>query len=820
MLNNFFKPLFRSTQKSKFFSFLNIFGLATGLLAAILILLYLRNELSYDKYNLFHKRIYRLESHFTIDNKDDKFAITQVPLGPAMKDEYPDIEEYVRFREMGRVTFIYKDREYQAEDIFFADSSVFRVFTYSFVNGTSEKALNKPNTVVLSNTLARKIFGDQDPVGESLKTIDGDVLEVTGVTEDLPENTHLKTSGLVSMSTLAKQVGDDRFNDRSASSFWNVNVFTYVLLHPNSNIQNIVDNFPVFYDKYMKELGDQLKGHFYLMATPLAAIHLSDAGLQWDKPTGSMDYIYIFSVVALFILVIAAINYMNMATARSARRSREVGLKKVVGAQKSQLILQFLSESVLMVFVALIIALLLLPLFLPLFNELAGRNLSITSLFTPGIILTVLIATLVIGIISGIYPAFYLSSFQPAIVLKGKADHSGGSGLLRKLLVVLQIAISVGMIISTLIVSSQLFFMRNTNPGFDKNNMIVMIARDSTLRKSFISFRDELLKNPVIETAASSSGSPGYEMNKVVMRIEGDSGQMVERAINFYFIDYDYIGLMKMKLVAGRNYDRKKGTDPGEAFIINEAAARKFGWYDNNRENGYETALGKKFQFGINIQGPPARDGRIIGVMRDFHYASMHNEIEPVVLLLRENENIRNNYIFSMRIKPTAKEEAISFIDNQRKAFGDKYPFEYKFLDEKLSEYYKPEERITKIMKYFTLLTILIAALGLLGLSAFMTQQRTKEIGIRKVLGATTHNINILFAKEFLRWILIANIIAWPLSWYIMKRWLQHFVYPVDLSGWLFVEAGVISLIVALLTISFYVIKASNTNPAKVVKYE
>jgi len=812
MFRNYLITILRNLVRDKYYSAINILGLAVGLTVTILIILYIYDEVTYDRSHLLYKRIYRLETDFTIDNKHDKFAISQVPMGPTLKDEYPEVEEYARCLNVGTIYFRHRDREFTEDSVLFADSTFFKIFTHRFIYGDPEHALNRPNTIVITSSFANRYFGDENPLGQTITTLTNEVFEISGVIANLPDNLHLKFSGLISAATIAERIGVDRFNDRSSGSFWNVNVYTYILIKEGSSMQSVLDKFPQFYDKYMKEIGEQIKGSMNLMATPLAEIHLKkgDAGLGYDLPTGNRSYIYIFTIAAIFILIIAAINYMNMSTARSMRRSREVGMRKITGASRPLLIRQFLGESVLITIISFIISIILVYLLLPVFNHLTGKVLHFNFSSTPELIGATFIIAVLVGLLSGTYPAFFLSSFNPVKVLKGTAEIIGGKGTFRKALVVLQFTISVFMIIGTLAISGQLRYMRKTDLGFNKDNLIVMTVRDTTLSKSLDSFREELKDNPDIIGTALSTSNPGQQMGIQVMRMESDSGELTDKALNNYFIDWDYIDLLGIKMKLGRNYSREMGTDITKGFIINETAARDLGWGD--------AALGKRFQYGINLDGTAAREGEIIGVVSDFHYKSLHNKIDPLLLLLQDN----TRFLPFLNIRTTGKnsDKVIEFIDQKRKEFGDIYPFDYKFMTENLDEYYKTEIMAGRIFKYFTILTIFIAALGLLGLSAFMAQQKTREIGIRKVAGATDLKVVSLFIREFSIWIVLANVIAWPAAYFLIKKWLQDFQYRIDIGIWLFLFALLLSWTIAIITTVWQSVKASTANPAQSLKHE
>jgi putative ABC transport system permease protein len=819
MLKNYLLTAWRNTTKDKFYTLLNILGLAIGLTAAIYIFLYVVDELTYDKSHLNHKRIYRLESHFVINGKDDLFAATQIPLGPTIKDEYPEVEEYVRFAPTGTIFLKYGDREFQEDSIVYADSTIFRVFTHPLVKGDPAAVLSRPYTLVMTESMAHKYFGDEDPIGKTLRSVEGNLYEITGIIKDLPGNLHMKFDGILSVATVRDQIGVERFNDRSAGSFWNIGIYTYIMLKEGASMEPMLEKFPAFYEKYMKSIGDQINGSFTLMAKPLARIHHHSGDLGYDQPGGNIKYVYVFSFVAMLILIIACINYMNLATARSSRRSKETGMRKISGAQRKMLIRQFLIESMVIALFSTLIALLLSRILLPYFNMLANKSLTFSVLYTPAILGGIIGLALLVGLISGSYPAFYLSSFDPVRVMKGQTDTRGGNGLLRKVLVVFQFAISVAMITGTFIIGSQLRFLQDSDPGFDKENLLVMEMRDTTFKKSLEPFRQELLKNPDIRGVAFSTGNPGYNIGIQVMRIEGDSGSMVDRAINNYLVDYDYAELMNLKLVEGRFYDRNMKSDAEKAFVINETAAKKFGWVDStSREGGnYASAIGKRFQFGINLDGTANRDGVIIGVVRDFHYASMRNPIEPVVMILSNNDQFL--FFANIRISDKNRQKSIAYIDKTRQEFKDIYPFKYKFLDENMRDYYQGEQRIGMLARTFSLLTVIIAALGLLGLSSFLTQTRTREIGIRKIAGASANTIVMMFAREFSVWILLANIIAAPIAIIFLNKWLQSFPYKTEIHISIFILGLLISLFVALFTVSLRVFQAASINPADALRY-
>lgn len=808
MLKNFLISAFRNLLRNKFYAFLNILGLSIGLAAFIFILLYVRDEISFDKHNVKHDRIYRIESDFNISNRHDLFAIVPVPMGPAMKLEFSEIESFVRISEVGNALFKYGDKEYYEDRFFFADSNIAEVFTINFLQGDPRTALIEPFSMVVSEKIAEKYFGNSNPMGEMIKTGSGNSYKITGVIENQPANSHLRYDALLSVTSLVELVGRDNFNSMEPISFWNIGVYTYILLNENSSMQSIVDKFPSFYDKYMKPIGDQINASFEMRYTPLAKTHFAQ-GLGSEQPTGNMAYVYIFAAVAFFILLLATINYMNMATARSANRAREVGMRKVVGAYRKQIILQFLSESLIMVVMALVIALCVVFILLPDFNQLSGKTLEFSLFTQPVIVGLVLLITILVGVISGSYPSFYLSSFMPLTVLRGTVSKAGRkSGFLRRTLVVIQFFIAIIMIIGTIVVSNQLKFLRNTDLGFKKDNLIVMTLQDSTFRSKAEAFKNELLLSPDIESVTNCTGVPG-EINWIqVCRVERED-EMAEMALILAQTDYEYVKTMGMEIVMGRDFDKNMGTDDTAAVLINETGVKTLGWDDN--------PIGKKVQWGFDLDGSPGRIMKVIGVVKDFHFRSLHNKIEPIVIFIQPEPR----WLVAARLKEGREKEALSYIGEKWGSFDPNRPFDYRYVDQILEEQYSGEHKIGIIFNIATIITIFIALLGLLGLSSFVAEQRTKEIGIRKVLGASVGNILKLLYKEFVILILVAFVLAVPVAWWRLDIWLNDsFIYHTSLNWIYFLFAGLIAFVVGMATISFYIVRAATNNPVDAVKWE
>lgn len=818
MLKNYFVSAYRNIIDNKFYSILNIFGPAIGITCAILILLYVKQEVTFDRFNKNYDRIYRLESDFNISGKPTLAALVPVPMAPALKDEYPEIKEIARFAGFGLtdILFQYKDLKFFEDKIYFADSTVFKVFDYDFILGTPLKALNEPNTIVVTESFADRYFGKVNPLGEVLTTSNFGSFTVTGVIKDIPANSHLQFDCLLSMATIVELAGVDNFNSRSAQAFWNISVFGYILLDDNAKIEDLLGKFPGFYDKYMSSLGKMINATFRLMATRIDKVHFGSR-LEFDLPVGNFSYIIIFSLVGVFMLLIASLNYMNMATARSTNRSKEVGMRKVIGAGKGTLIRQFISESMVLVILALVIAMIATILILPTFNVLTDKALRIGDLFRPGTFSLILLITLVVGLISGSYPAFYLSSFSPVEVLSSNVNPRQGKGVLRKILVVFQFAISGALIIGTMIVSGQQSFIKKMDLGLNKEDLMIIPVRDTAfINHKMQSFKDELSKLPDVKGVSSAILVPPLMASKVVFMIEKDSS-MVELATSFSVVDHEFIDVMQMKLIEGRNFDRTITSDINQAFIVNETAVKAFGWGNN--------PLGKRVKFGINpATGVAQRDGVVIGVVKDFHFTSIHNKIEPFIFLV---SNTPNTY-FYVKISDNNIPATIESVKKVQQDMGNTLPFNYFFFADKLDEMYTAENKLNTLFNIFSIMTIFIACLGLLGLTSYVTGQRSRETGLRKIMGARVGQIVWLLNKDFLILVLISNLISWPVAYYLMNRWIQGFAYRMDfgLSPFVadtlipFTVSLILTLVIALLTISALSVRAALENPVNTISRE
>lgn len=780
-------------------------------MCTIFILLFVQDELSYDKYNLNHERIIRLGSDFTLSGKRDRIATSPIPFGPTFAKEFAEVEQFVRFQISGRQQFKFGKKELYEEYTAFVDSSVFKVFSFPLLKGNPDKALRRPYSIVLNETLAKKYFGITNPIGKKLLVGENTFYTVTGVMKDLPLNSHLKFHAFYSMSTLESIQGAE-FNALESASFWSFSSYTFLLLKKNAKIDAIQQKFPAYYQKYMKEIGDQMGISYHLITQPLEDIHLRSK-LDWDAPTGNIKYIYILTVIAIFILLIASINYMNLATARFSKRAKEVGVRKVLGAQRENIIRQFMFESISLSVFALIIALIAVELLLPLFNQLVNKDLVLGLFKTPEVILFNVILAILLGLFSGSYPAFYLSSFAPISILKRQNRLGRANGILRKMLVISQFTVSAIMLSGTIIVAAQLYYLNSMDVGFDKKDVVVTMIRDSVFRTKIDAFKLELKKNKDVIAVATSSSLIGFGGSKTVHLYESDEG-MEQYALNFNVIDFDYIDLMKMDVLEGRSFSRDIASDTLRAFIVNQAAVNKFNWG--------QFALGKKLQLGVEIEGQESngqvRQGEVIGVVRDFNYQPLKDQIEPMNLLVSENPNYRRN----LHIKITAenREETLSYIGEIWKEFCPNMSFSCFFLEDRMKENYETEERLTWIFSIFSLISILIASMGLWGLSSFLAEQRTKELGIRKVLGASASALVYLLTREYIQLILIANFIAIPISYWSLNVWLTDFPYHTSIDPWVFVVTLLISLVIGLFTVSWQSYRAATSDPIKAIQYE
>ena len=803
MFKNYLKIAVRNLIRFKGYSFINIVGLAIGVACTLLIVLWVQDELNFDRHHENASRIYRVV--IELDMEGGSSAYTPPPLAAALKNDFPEIQQVTR---LGPWVFnrlvSYQDKSFLEKNIKGADGAIFDVFTIPFVQGNPRTALSKPNSIVITESMARKYFGSQDPMGKTI-SINGpkNMYEVTGVVKDCPENTHFYFDFI-------------RYRDWNTLSWGNHCLFTYILLPENYNPEMLEAKLPDFLIRNMggyiqKEYGVSItqyydnKNRVYdLKLQPLSDIHLNAAVIDNTPNRGSYSTITIFSIIAMFILIIACVNFINLATARSSTRTKEVGLRKAMGSNRSMLIRQFLSEAILLIFISTLLALLIAELMLPFYNQLVGKNLSIHLLSQPGLILILLSAVFLIGFLTGFYPAFTLSSFQPLAVLKSHLGTGVKRSGLKTALVVFQFAITIVMFISMFVVFRQSIYVRNARLGFNQNQVLV-IDRAYALGDQAEVFKKELSFYPDVLCVSETDSLPGRHFEPNGHRMEGRS-MSEEYTLHTMYSDHNYINLLDLKVVQGRFFSEDIASDVN-SVVINEAAVKKL---------RLENPIGKRFikDFGDAKEGEFVT---IIGILKDFHFMSMHHQIEP--MLIRNLGGDRGYYI-SVKLSTGHLNQTIKKIEKNWKQFSGNQPFVYSFLDEDFNALYQAEIKTGQILAVFFVLSIFISCLGLFGLSAFMAEQRTKEIGIRKVLGASISRVVFLLTRETGKWVLMGSLIAWPIAWFAMHRWLQNFAYRITIQWWFFILAGMLGLVIALLTVSYQAVRAARANPVDSLRYE
>ena len=798
MFLNYILTWFRTQNRQKIYTLLNLFGLAFGLACVIIIFLYIQYEFSYDKQHINKDRIYKIVYEINRTGSgymgSKRYAVTPAPMAPALMEEFPEIEAATRLTNWSNVLIRSGDKTFLENRWVWADKYIFDVFTFPLVLGDEKTALNNLYSVVVSENMAKKYFGSENPVGKILNYNNEKDFTVTGVMKNIPENSHIKGDFLATFETLG-EVGQtlDQWGNNSYSTFF--------LLQKDHNHHDLEKKYPAFietkyknYDWWKKEEANR----YYHQK--LTDIHLKADTIFNFGPVNDIKYIYIFTAIALFILLIACMNYMNLSTARAAKRAKEVGIRKVVGAQRSQLTWQFLSESLILTFVSLIFALGIVYLLLPVFNTLMEREITI-NLFDNFSFLLILIGIgLGVGLISGSYPAFFMSNFKPVTSLRKRSFSKGKTAVFRNVLVVVQFAISIFLIISTIVISDQLSYIRNKKLGFTKDHIIIVNMRDKAVREKTEVVKQELLKHSGIIGVTFSSSLPMRVSSRTFLRYEGSPDPENDRLQTYFAnVDYDFFDVFEMEIVAGRKFSPEidKATNK---YIINETAVKQLGWTD---------PIGKNY-------GREDRMGPVVGVVKDFHYANFHLPMEPVTFFLDPGRG----YNMSIKINSENIKSSIAAIKKVWNTFSNGYPFEYQFMDEEYDNMYKTEIRLGKTFSYFAILAIVICCLGLFGLASFTTEQRTKEIGIRKVLGGTTSSIVSMLLKQFTKWVFLANFIAWPLAWYAMDKWLQDFAYRIDIGWGMFAAAAVMALLIAILTVCYQAVKAAMANPVDSLQYE
>ncbi|MEO1049728.1 MAG: ABC transporter permease [Bacteroidota bacterium] len=797
MLKNYLKVAYRGLLKNKGASIINITGLAVGMASCILIYLFVKQETSYDAFHSKSDRIFRA---YTIDQalgvSSNKVGITMPMMGPTINDVLPEVELSTRMINQGNTLVTVGDHNLYAENAKSVDSSFFEIFDYELLVGEPGKVLSKPRTAVVTQSMAERTFGSEDPIGRTINVDNSDEWEVVGVMKDLENPSHLDFDLLLALYPTEQDSGLVNW----LGTWGGLGMVNYIQLDDASSKDKV--------EAEMKRIAleNEVPEVWIPQLQPLEDVHLQSADILFDRYNANKSdiaYIHTLTAVAVFIILIAAFNFMNLTTAKSPGRAKEVGVRKVMGAFKMSLVKQHLSESILMCFISLLLALVLITVFGPMIN--LGFNGDVLGYITsdPLILITIVAATLILGVFSGSYPAFILSRFHPVSILRGKFMGSKSGILLRKVLVIAQFAASVAMIIGTVLVYEQLQYIKNKNLGFNKDQIVNFQMTDASMREGMEVFRDKLLQHQGVVAAATSSNMPGRTFGRTGIQPEGTNDEQ-NWIVSVFSINEAYFDLMGMEIVAGRNYDQASGTDQQEGLIVNEALLEQVGWQDG---------VGKKITFGNN-------ERTIVGVVKDFHFASMRHTIEPLVIFY--NPNTTSN--LSVRLNADNITESMTYIENTWSEIYPGHPFEYQFFDEEFAQLFESDELFSALITSFTWLAIFIACLGLFGLASYMIEQRTKEIGVRKVLGARVAQIVVLLSQEFLILILIANFIAWPIAYLAMDNWLADFQYKIDLlSGkglMIFLASALVTLTIAVLTLSYQSITAALSNPVKALRDE
>ncbi len=805
MIRNYLKIAFRNMLKHKFTFFINLFGLTVGLACCLLILSYILHEVSYDKFQPQAERTYRFSRSFNNAEGVQSLHLGAIapPFGPLLQHEFPEIQKMTRILSNGNTSFVYEDKRFYENRVFFADENLTDIFKVDVVKGNVKKALEAPFSIMITEEIAKKYFGNEDPMDKLVKLDNIMPVKVAGIFKPFPSNTHIHPDVLISFNTLNDTVV---YGENNLKTNWGNNSFmTYAVLAPGTDAKKLEARMPAFIDKYWHFPGEPpgFVGSKFtkLFLTPMTDIHLR-SHLDYEvEPNGDIKRVYIFSIIALFILLIACINYMNLSTARSVLRAKEIGIRKAVGAEKKEIITQFLSESVLITWLSIILAFGLTALLLPWLSKLSGVALSLDVLFNVPVLLGLVLAPFIVGILSGLYPALFMSSFQPVKVLKGLFKIKGNLSL-RKALVVTQFAVSIILIISTAVVFLQMQFMQNKSLGLSKDQVITMTG--ANFNGKFESFRNELLQVPGVKNITRSSRVPTIRLLDAMGLGIPEKDTVMPSNVNLKYlaIDYNFLPSYNIQLAAGRNYSADFVTD-SSAYIVNETASKAMGYKTPDE------AIDKEIVYG-------GTKGKIIGVAKDFHFESLHQEIPSLILL------VRANFLGSISVKLSGNniQTTLAGIESTWKKFLPETPFASSFLDERFSRVYEAEQKQRTLYTTFACIAIFIACLGLFGLSAFTISQRIKEIGIRKVLGANVGMIVTLLSKDFLKLVVIAALIAFPVAWYAMNKWLQDFAYRIDIPWLTFIFAGVIAALIAFATISFQAIKAARANPVKSLRTE
>lgn len=798
MLKNYLKITLRNILRHKGYSLINILGLAVGIACCVVILQQIRYELSYDSFHTKADRIYRLNirADFTGESTLNA-AVSSGPSAPSLMEQFPEVENFAR-TDFEYTKFYEREKKIQIDHVLFADNSLLELFDFKLISGDRSTALLEPYTAVVTEETAHKLFGNDDPIGKILKG--KKEYRITGVLKNIPGNSHLQFDMLLSMAEKVNKKSDNihvwqTFNFRS-----------YLLLNDKADPKVLESKLPEFVQQHFSAL----TGKIELYLQPLQDVHLHSTDIQYDNLNSNKSdiaYVYIFASIALVILLIACINFMNLSTARSARRATEVGIRKVVGANRRQLIYQFIGESLIIVTFALLVAVVVIEITRPVLSSFFNSASSIDILDDWTLLIVYIGIIISVSLLAGGYPAFILSTFRPKETSKGFTNPGGKGEFLRKLLVASQFVVAIILLTGAVFIGRQMQYIQNKNLGYNKEQVIVG-SMSGPIRRNFDTFRDKLMQNPAITAVTASEFNINGIQQRSLFRIKGDPQDMQRMATNMR-IDYNFLSFWGLKLIEGRDFSRKFASDIGESggYIINETLRNQIGW---------KTAVGKKIGRIDPASSGPDNLGTVIGVVKDFNFASLHDKISPLFLYMTSGKLDR----IAIRIRPEHMKETLAFLKEEWTKFAHGQAFDVNFLDDDFAASYKNEEQVGKIVEAFTALAIFVTCLGLLGLISFSAERRTKEIGIRKTLGATTRSIIVLLTKEIGQLVIIANLIALPIAWYVIHKWLQNFAYRVEMSWWMFVLSGGIALVIALATVSFQAIKAATANPVESLRYE
>lgn len=801
MIKNYFKTAWRNLWKNKVFSFINLVGLAIGMTACLVIMLFVLYERSFDS---FHKKnIYRLNEAQKFEGMvaAQKVALSMFPMGPTLKNDFPEIKNFTRIWWNNKYQVTYDEKRVYLPEIFFVDSTFLQIFDFKLKKGNRETVLQKPNSAVLTESTAQKLFGAGNPIGRTITHYGGDTTSfiVTGILQDIPQNSQLQFDALYTINTFHEHYAEMMNN-------WGGNwLNTYLELAPNTNVAALEKKFPAYLKEHMAD-GDGWK-NYELFLLPLRDVHAkaNDVGLDYlNYQKFTNTYTNIFSIIAIIVLVIACVNFMNLSTARSAERAREVGIRKSVGARRFQLSLQFIGETVLLSIIALLVAILLLQLVLPYVNDLSQRNLKLPFFNNPLLLSYVFLGTVCVGILSGIYPAIYLSAFQPIKVLKGSILTGKNKGALRNVLVVAQFASAIFLIITTIFALRQLRFMQSRDPGFTRDQ-VVTVPLDHVSGKKYDLMKQQLLGNSLISGVTAAQDVLGSHLDQSGVQFKGD-GPLRQLTTTRLIVDHDYLSVYRIPLLIGKNFSSEPSAN-GKEYIINESLAKEL--LKDTPKKPLSWLLGKNFGFDSS--------GTIVGVARDFNFNSLHYKVETMFMCNQKDWGFSN---ISIKINPNKASTALAFIQSVWKKNCPDHPFEYQFLDDHFKEVYRADMQVSNIVGILAALAIIISCLGLFGLASYSAEKRVKEVGIRKVLGASVQNIVGLLSKHFVKLVLIANIIAWPCAWLALNRWLRDYAYRVSISWWVFIVAGLTAMGIALITVSFQSIKAAIANPVTSLRTE